>query len=108
MGEKTRKTEKRRHTQKEGRKKGPIFNAVRVDKGGGQGAERGGFIGNGPNTVSGTTVSNTELSEFFVALTEFRGESSLSSSQPIICVQGELTEFFGELTEFAVELSEAQ
>ena len=25
------------------------------------------FIGNGPNTVSGSTVSNTELSEFFGA-----------------------------------------
>ena len=27
----------------------------------------GGRIGNGPNTVSGSTVSNTELSEFFWA-----------------------------------------
>ena len=43
------------------------------------------LIGNRPNTVSESTVSNTELSEFF-ALTEFRGESSVSSSQPIICV----------------------
>ena len=25
------------------------------------------FVGNGPNTVSGSTVSNTELSEFFWA-----------------------------------------
>ena len=42
-------------------------------------------IGDGPNTVSESTVSNTELSEFF-ALTELRGESSVSSSQPILCV----------------------
>ena len=35
--------------------------------------------------VSESTVSNTELSEFF-ALTEFWGENSVSSSQPIICV----------------------
>ena len=40
-------------------------------------------FGNGPNTVSESTVSNTELSEF-LALTEFRGENSVSSSQTII------------------------
>ena len=39
---------------------------------------------NWPNTVSESTVSNTELSELF-ALTEIRGESSVSSSQPTIC-----------------------
>ena len=44
------------------------------------------FVGNGPNTVSESTVSNTELSEF-LALTEFRGESSVSSSQSFFCVQ---------------------
>ena len=38
-----------------------------------------------PNTVSESTVSNTELSEFF-ALSEFWGASSVSSSRPIICV----------------------
>ena len=43
------------------------------------------FLRNEPNTVSGSTVSNTELSEF-LGLTEFRGASSVSSSQPIICV----------------------
>ena len=32
-----------------------------------------------------SAVSNTELSEFFF-LTEFRGENSVSSSQPMICV----------------------
>ena len=46
----------------------------------------------------------------FVALTEFRGESSASSSQPIICVtkRTHRVVFFAELTEFAAELSEAQ
>ena len=42
-------------------------------------------FGNGPNTVSESTVLNTELSEF-LALTELRGENSVSSSSPIICV----------------------
>ena len=40
-------------------------------------------IGNGPNTVLESTVSNTELTEF---LTDFREEDSMSSSQSIICV----------------------
>ena len=44
------------------------------------------LLGNWPNTVSESTVSNTELSEFFGA-TEFRGANSASSFQPIICVQ---------------------
>ena len=43
--------------------------------------------GDGPNTVSESTVSNTEQSEFFGGLTEFRGANSVSSFQPIICVQ---------------------
>ena len=44
----------------------------------------------------------------FLALTELRGENSLSSSQPMIVCQSKLTEFFPELTEFAPKLSEAQ
>ena len=36
-------------------------------------------VGNGGNTVSESTVSTTELSEFFSGLTEFRGVSSVSS-----------------------------
>ena len=56
-------------------------------------------FGDGLGTVLESTVSNTELSEVFAALTEF----SVSSSQRIIC-----TEFFAELTEFAPKLSEAQ
>ena len=63
-------------------------------------------FGDRPNTVSESTVSNTELSEFFV-LVEFWGKSSVSSSQPTTCVQSELTEFFVELTEFAQKLSES-
>ena len=43
------------------------------------------LLGDGPNTVSESTVSNAELSEFF-ALTELRGENSVSSSQAFICV----------------------
>ena len=39
------------------------------------------LLGNGPNMVSGSTVSNTELGEFFRA-----HSSSVSSFQPIICV----------------------
>ena len=42
-------------------------------------------IRNRPNTVSESTVSNTELSEFF-GPHRVPGENSLSSSQPIICV----------------------
>ena len=43
----------------------------------------------------------------FLALIEFWAESSVSSSQPIVCVfSAELTEFSAELTEFAAELSE--
>ena len=39
-----------------------------------------------PNMASESTVSSGELSECF-ALTELRGENSVSSSQPIVCVQ---------------------
>ena len=42
--------------------------------------------GDWPNAVSERTVSSTELSEVF-ALTKFQGESSVSCSQPIICVR---------------------
>ena len=39
---------------------------------------------------------------FKLSLTEFRGGSSVSSSQRVICVcKSELTAFFAELTEFA-------
>ena len=42
-------------------------------------------LGDGPNTVRESTVSNMGLSEF-LALTEFRGENSVSSSPPRVCV----------------------
>ena len=60
---------------------------------------------NGPNTVSGSTVSNTELSEFFGAHRVLGSELSEFLSAYYLC-QSELTEFFAELTEFAAELSE--
>ena len=42
-----------------------------------------------------------------MAVTEFQGESSVSSSQPITRVrQAELTEFLADLSEFGAELSE--
>ena len=44
------------------------------------------ILGNGPNTVSESTNSNAELNELFLVVTKFRGESSVSSSQPIIYV----------------------
>ena len=51
-------------------------------------------------------VSKTELGEF-LALTEFQGESSVSSSQPIICVSKRTHRVFpGTHPEFAAELSE--
>ena len=64
------------------------------------------LFGNRPKcTVSGSTVSNTELSEFS-GLIEFWGASSVSSFSLVFVCQSELTEFLAELTEFAAELSE--
>ena len=55
---------------------------------------KGGFLGNGPNAVSESTVSDTELRElFFLVLTKFRGENSVSSSQPFIACQSEPLSF---------------
>ena len=45
----------------------------------------GQILENGPNTVSGSTVSNTELSEFF-GPHRVRGANSASSFQPSIYV----------------------
>ena len=53
----------------------------------------------GPNTVSGRTVSNTELSELFGPRRVGRELSELFSAFLFAC-QSELTEFFAELTEF--------
>ena len=43
-------------------------------------------FGNGPNTVSKSLVFQTPNSDSFFGLTDLRGESSVSSFQPIICV----------------------
>ena len=60
----------------------------------------------GPNTVSESTVSNTELSEFFGPhRVPGRGLSEFTRSPLFVC-KCELTESFAELTEFAAELSE--
>ena len=52
----------------------------------------------------------TPSSVSFLGLTEFRGESSVNSSQPSICVPERTHQVFcfAELTEFAPKLSEAQ
>ena len=42
-------------------------------------------FGNGPKTLSKSTVSPSSVS--FLGLTDFRGQSSVSSFQPVICVQ---------------------
>ena len=55
--------------------------------------------------VSGSTVSNTELSEFFWA--HWVSGSELSEFLSFVCKR-ELTEFAAGPTEFDTELSEAQ
>ena len=51
----------------------------------------------------------TPNSVSFFALTEFWGENSVSSSQPIFCVTKRTHRVFStELTDFAPKLSEAQ
>ena len=79
---------------------GPTERAIQLHK-----------FGDGPNTVSESTVSNTELSEFFGPHRVPGGENSVSSSQPIICVPKRTHRVFRRtrrVTEFAVKLSEAQ
>ena len=49
----------------------------------------------GKKTLSESTVSNTELGEFFLALTEFRGEHSASSFQPnFLCAKANSPSFW--------------
>ena len=58
-----------------------------------------------------TVRFQTPNSVSFLALTEFQGENSVSSSQPLICVTKvtkQTHRVFAELTEFAPKLSEAQ
>ena len=64
------------------------------------------FFGTGPNTVSGSTVSNTELSEFFLGSLSSGERTQWVPLSLLFVRQSELTEFFAELTEFAVKLSE--
>ena len=64
------------------------------------------FVRNGPNTVSGSTVSNTEITEFFCPhRVPGRELSEFLSAYYFVC-KSELTEFLAELTKFAAELSE--
>ena len=65
-------------------------------------------FGNGPNTVSESTVSNTELSEFFGPHRVPGRELSEFLSAYSLCAKANSPSFFTELTEFAVKLSEAQ
>ena len=57
-------------------------------------------VGDGPNMVSESTASPNSV--YFLAPSEFWGESSVSSFQPIMCLS-ELDEL---LAEFGAELSE--
>ena len=61
------------------------------------------YFGDGPKTVLESTVSNTELSEFFCP---HRVPGREPSEFLLFVGQSELTEFFAELTEFAAELGE--
>ena len=66
------------------------------------------MVGDGPNTVSESTVSNTELSEFFCPHRVLWRELSEFLSAYYLCDQANSLSFFAELTEFAPKLSEAQ
>ena len=64
-------------------------------------------LGDGSNTVSESTVPNTELGEIFSPHRAPGRELSELLSAYDVCVRlSELTESFAELTEFAAELSE--
>ena len=65
-----------------------------------------GYIGDGPNTVSESTVSNTELSEFFCPHRVPGRELSEFLSAYHLCDKANSPSFFAELTEFAQKLSE--
>ena len=66
------------------------------------------IVGKGPNTVSGSTVSNTELSWVFRGSLSFGERAQWVPLSLLFVCKRELTEFVAELTEFAAELSEAQ
>ena len=64
------------------------------------------FIGNGPNTVSGSTGPNTELSEFLCSSLSSGERAQWVPRNLLFVCRCKLTEFFAELTEFGAELSE--
>ena len=68
------------------------------------------YVGNGPNTVSESTVSNTELSEFFGTHRVPGRELSECLSAYYLCEKRthRVLLALAELTEFAPEISEAQ
>ena len=59
-------------------------------------------IGIGPNTVSESTVSNTELSEFFWPLPSSGERAQWVPLSLLFVCQSELTEFAAELSEFSL------
>ena len=64
------------------------------------------MIGDRPNTVSESTVSNTELGEFFCPHRVPGRELSEFLSAYFLCDKATHRVFFTELTEFAAKLSE--
>ena len=65
-------------------------------------------LGDGPNTVSESTVSNTELSECLCPHRVPGRELSEFLSAYYLCDKANSPSFFAELTEFAPKVSEAQ
>ena len=63
-------------------------------------------LGDGPDTVLESTVSNAELRELFCPFRVLGRELSEFLSSYFLVCQNELTEFFTELTKFAADLSE--
>ena len=66
------------------------------------------WIGNGPNTVSGSTVSKHRTQWVLLGSLSSGGWAQWVPFGLLFVCQSELTEFFAELTEFAPKLSQAQ
>ena len=73
-----------------------IAGAERVSDGGVSGAPECPQIGNGPNTVSGSTVSNPELSEFFWAHRVPGRELSEFLTTYYLCAKANSPSFFSQ------------